>query len=230
MDKKEQEAMAKVFHGIGRTVYEDMGYNQFAPVLCVFPKDSDKAIIGTLPTVSPGNMYAVVQRVVLALEQEPSIIAITTDAYAFILGKDATDEEKEAMLAERKKKTFAQMFEENDPRVKESLNTVVLSEECNLSIAQSYMYTPVDGFEWGEEMVCDGVDWDFDRLINGKPKLDMHGRPICPICGHYVPNDATPGEYPGALSRRDNKTEICSDCGTREAFEDFARARGEGLI
>lgn len=25
----------------------------------------------------------------------------------------------------------------------------------------------------------------------------------------------------GALSRRDNETEICSDCGTREAMEDY---------
>jgi len=27
--------------------------------------------------------------------------------------------------------------------------------------------------------------------------------------------------YP-AISRKDNKTEICSDCGTAEALEDFA--------
>lgn len=35
---------------------------------------------------------------------------------------------------------------------------------------------------------------------------------ICPICG---------GEYsaPPALSRRDNKTHICPDCGTREALQ-----------
>jgi hypothetical protein len=30
-----------------------------------------------------------------------------------------------------------------------------------------------------------------------------------------------PAEYPGALSRADNKTEICSDCGTAEAIEDY---------
>ena len=30
---------------------------------------------------------------------------------------------------------------------------------------------------------------------------------------------------PPALSRRDNRTYICSDCGTREAVEDFARYR-----
>ncbi len=46
----------------------------------------------------------------------------------------------------------------------------------------------------------------------------------CPKCDGYIPNNKTPGAYPGAISRRDNKTEICSTCGTIEAFEDwFAR-------
>ena len=35
----------------------------------------------------------------------------------------------------------------------------------------------------------------------------------CPRCG-----DPLPQRYPGALSRADNKTEICSPCGTDEAF------------
>ncbi|MCK5296357.1 MAG: hypothetical protein KAJ75_05675 [Alphaproteobacteria bacterium] len=37
---------------------------------------------------------------------------------------------------------------------------------------------------------------------------------VCPSCGL---------RYTGfpALSRRDNKTEICSACGVKEAFEDF---------
>jgi len=43
----------------------------------------------------------------------------------------------------------------------------------------------------------------------------------CPRCGHYVPNDDNPGAYPGALSRTDNKTEICSPCGQAESIEDF---------
>lgn len=37
---------------------------------------------------------------------------------------------------------------------------------------------------------------------------------ICPICNHKYSN------YP-AISRVDNKTEICPDCGLREALEDF---------
>lgn len=42
--------------------------------------------------------------------------------------------------------------------------------------------------------------------------------PKCPRCGGYIPNDVTPGEYPGALSRWDNRTEVCSACGTEEAM------------
>lgn len=37
---------------------------------------------------------------------------------------------------------------------------------------------------------------------------------VCPRCGKEYK------EYP-ALSRKDNKTYICPDCGTAEAFEDF---------
>ena len=43
----------------------------------------------------------------------------------------------------------------------------------------------------------------------------------CPTCDGYIPNNAQPGAYMGALSRRDNKTEICSACGTEEALEDY---------
>jgi hypothetical protein len=43
--------------------------------------------------------------------------------------------------------------------------------------------------------------------------------PICPRCLGFIPNSWTPGAYPGAISRVDNETEICSDCGTEEALE-----------
>lgn len=49
----------------------------------------------------------------------------------------------------------------------------------------------------------------------------MANGPMCPRCGGYIPNNLSPGAYPGAMSRLDNRTEICSDCGTREAMEDF---------
>ena len=43
-------------------------------------------------------------------------------------------------------------------------------------------------------------------------------KPICPRCHGFIPSNERPGEYPGAISRADNKTEICSDCGTEEAL------------
>ena len=46
--------------------------------------------------------------------------------------------------------------------------------------------------------------------------------PVCPACKNYIPNNESPGEYPGAISRKDRTTEICSDCGVQEALEDFA--------
>jgi len=48
-------------------------------------------------------------------------------------------------------------------------------------------------------------------------------KPICPKCQGFIPNNETPGAYPGALSREDNKTEICSECGVKEALADFAK-------
>lgn len=45
---------------------------------------------------------------------------------------------------------------------------------------------------------------------------------ICPRCqSDWIPNNAQPGAYPGAISRADNKTEICSACGEDEAMKDF---------
>jgi hypothetical protein len=50
----------------------------------------------------------------------------------------------------------------------------------------------------------------------------------CPRCHHGIPNDEFRGEYPGALSRRDNKTYICSECGTKEALEDMTGVTYDG--
>lgn len=48
--------------------------------------------------------------------------------------------------------------------------------------------------------------------------LDQH---TCPRCFGGIPNDLRRGQYPGALSRTDNKTYICSECGEMEAIEDW---------
>lgn len=47
----------------------------------------------------------------------------------------------------------------------------------------------------------------------------MKKKRICPICGEEY-NEAP------AISRRDNKTEICSYCGQVEAFEDMQKILG----
>lgn len=45
--------------------------------------------------------------------------------------------------------------------------------------------------------------------------------PTCPRCGRHIPNDETPGAYPGAMSRTEGRREICSGCGLAEAAEQF---------
>jgi hypothetical protein len=58
----------------------------------------------------------------------------------------------------------------------------------------------------------------------------MSDFPVCPSCSGYIPNNETPGAYPGAISRADNKTEICSDCGVAEALGDFRLANADKVV
>ena len=44
----------------------------------------------------------------------------------------------------------------------------------------------------------------------------MNNKRKCPICGQVYTN------YP-AISREDNKTEICSECGVKEALQGLER-------
>jgi hypothetical protein len=46
-------------------------------------------------------------------------------------------------------------------------------------------------------------------------------KPVCPRCGHLIPNDEQPGAYAGARSRLDSAVEICSDCGVHEALQQW---------
>lgn len=46
---------------------------------------------------------------------------------------------------------------------------------------------------------------------------------ICPRCSdNWIPTNEQPGAYPGAISRADNATEICSVCGQDEAMRNYA--------
>lgn len=68
------------------------------------------------------------------------------------------------------------------------------------------------------------VRWDNGSGLSAAFGEDIVCR-VCPECGKPLTG------YP-ALSRKDNKTEICSDCGTREALADFGmdEADQEGVI
>ena len=57
------------------------------------------------------------------------------------------------------------------------------------------------------------VDWDNGSGLNVIYGEDIV-RKICPVCGGLL--TAHP-----ALSRKDNKTKVCPDCGIREALSDF---------
>jgi ribosomal protein S27AE len=58
-----------------------------------------------------------------------------------------------------------------------------------------------------------------------KKVLKQHGiktePPRCPRCAGLIPSEEDAGKYAGALSRLDNKTEICSRCGNIEAIENL---------
>jgi predicted RNA-binding Zn-ribbon protein involved in translation (DUF1610 family) len=58
-----------------------------------------------------------------------------------------------------------------------------------------------------------------DAMVEGSMfGWEIHGFKECPRCKE---TKLFPEEARNALSRRDNKTYICSDCGTREAIEDL---------
>lgn len=46
----------------------------------------------------------------------------------------------------------------------------------------------------------------------------MTNKPPCPRCKGPIPKAGREGDYPGAISRVDNSTEVCSACGTDEAI------------
>ena len=53
-----------------------------------------------------------------------------------------------------------------------------------------------------------------NKTIYGE-KMKEHD---CPLCFRGIPNDERRGEYIGALSRYDNETYVCSQCGSLEGM------------
>jgi hypothetical protein len=218
--KIDSEEGARKIHEFGVTVYQEQGYNNFAPIIMALEPDTDKIYVGLIE-VTRSHAYAQVQRMVMDLPFVPEAIAFTADVFSYKLD-NATEEEKNHYL-NQKTRPLKELFDEGDPHVREMLSTQVMSAHGSWMISQTYKWSVYDGFEWDEPLVGITSNWDFDRLVNGKPKLNHDGHPICPKCNGLIPNDAEPGAYIGALSRRDNRTEICSNCGVVEAMEDFAK-------
>jgi len=77
----------------------------------------------------------------------------------------------------------------------------------------------------GDENWGDDVEWSAEM-----PE-DPHDR--CPICFGYIPSNDNPGAHRGATSRYDDKTEICSDCGSAEsavfAYDNLGVLRGSDV-
>lgn len=58
-----------------------------------------------------------------------------------------------------------------------------------------------------------------EQQTSAKNAKDANARtlaPVCPRCGGSIPSED------GALSRADNKTEVCSACGIEETINDLA--------
>lgn len=60
----------------------------------------------------------------------------------------------------------------------------------------------------------------------GNRRTDFEEILLCPRCGIQP----LPLGYPGAISRRDNKTEICSSCGLAEAIRDLSKKAPENPL
>jgi hypothetical protein len=75
-----------------------------------------------------------------------------------------------------------------------------------------------------EEISFLSISW----LLDNKPDIDLVWAMEykCPTCLGFIPNNDRIGEYSGAISRKDNKTEICSACGTNEALLDWYHKNG----
>ena len=59
----------------------------------------------------------------------------------------------------------------------------------------------------------------YEEALDIIKEYELHGfevYPVCPLCNQdYI--------EPTAISRKDNKTKICSTCGTKEALEIFIK-------
>jgi len=51
----------------------------------------------------------------------------------------------------------------------------------------------------------------------------------CPLCFRGIPNNEKRGEYIGALSRYDNETYVCSQCGSFEGWVELEKGQRRNI-
>lgn len=134
--------------------------------------------------------------------------------------------ENKSLKIENKDKWVADLEElESMVNYYAELEDITLSDEDISNIANNLAETNIlDTFEDFKGNTQNAKDTIIAAIEKYQNKLDENEIPYdntsekkCPKCGK------TYTEYP-ALSRRDNKTYICPQCGTDEAMEDFKKA------
>lgn len=86
-------------------------------------------------------------------------------------------------------------------------------KKIDLILSENILTLEYLTYKYGEKDVYKTLQVEEFEIIEEQEK-------ICPKCGNYIQG------HP-ALSRADNKTEICSNCGTLEALEVFEKYQGE---
>jgi hypothetical protein len=85
-------------------------------------------------------------------------------------------------------------------------------------------FDPLGNADYPHIQPLGASDWVSDTDDDAEsfePESDPNEKFKCPSCDGYIPNNDNIGAYAGAISRKDNETEICSACGVIEAVNDW---------
>jgi hypothetical protein len=170
----EGREFATKFADLGKEIAEQQGHGNFAPT-CMVEGTHDNVTIFVMVGVPTGYMYAAVQSVIKEFGEEIKSIALTVDSYMDPTEFEGVEDPEEFKRRLEVRVPLEKRFKDGDPAVKESLHTVIMSPDWNITINQPYKWTPVDGWEWDEPRIIDdgSSDWEWDRLINGLPRRDL---------------------------------------------------------
>ena len=132
------------------------------------------------------------------------------------LNKKLEDVEKQAMEALLR---IESLIKEKDETKQDFL--IFMSDLCNFLSKEKNVKFPLRIGHYKFEIIGKGLlVYNYDPIKEVEPVelkitvIEKEENGTCPLCKGEL------GKYP-AISRKDNKTEICSNCGTREALEIF---------